>query len=565
MLYKRIEDGLMVESECEPEFSLSCELLVAGLGTAGAIAVISGAKAGLDTIGVEALGSMGGTGTAGCVWDYSWGNPGGQFEEIDRRAQEFGERFLLHTGQPGSELGSRYIHGSAKSYALAKEAENAGCRLIFNTYITGVFVDGNSICGVECVGINGKFNISVGAVIDSTGDLIVVRSFGLPTHSSPDAVRMNFSKTMVVMNDTLARNYAAPCGTRTSELSDDLILSEKLIDVGSKPGFLRDKWSASNRIIISGELPGYRDSERIHGLSEISLMSIFSPESSFEPLFYAFSPIDHVGGDMLEAPFELKLWRIGLKLRGFGLNIPIPIGTLIPEGIDNLLVAGKGISISDELTGCLRMKKDMEKFGEAAAVIASIMIRNHQKACDVRVSDVREKLRASGCLSDHAEPVICRVNGFMDRTPIIPPQNRDELIALLSSPGSGALAILALKGEFDPSRLDDIDLPELSVQKAIIYGVLGLFGRPVPDNVLRTLYSLATEPVSNNNSPAGDGEDLRDPDMLMPAAAVWILGELKDAGSIGTLEALVNAYSECRPTRANMFMKELCKKALQSF
>lgn len=564
MLYRRIEDRLMVESECEPEFSLSCELLVAGLGTAGAIAAVTGAKEGLDTIGVESLGSMGGIGTAGCVWDYSWGNSGGRFEVIDKCAQESGERFFLHTGQIGSELGSRFIHGSAKSCELMNEAKNSGCRLIFGTAITGVFVEGDSICGVECVTLEGKFNISVKVVIDSTGDLFVARSFGLKTHSSPDSVRMNFSKTMVVISGTLARNYAASCGARTSELNDDFKLSEKLIEAGSRPGFLRDRWSASNRIVISGELPGYRDSERIHGLSEVSLKSLLSPETVSDPLFYAFSPIDHVGGDMIEAPFELKLWRIGLKLRGFGLSIPVPIGTLIPDGVDNLLIAGKGISISGELAGCLRMKKDMEKFGEAAAVIASIMIRNHQKARDVRASDAREKLRASGCFSGHNEPVICRLNGFMDRTPIFPPQDRDELIGLLSSPGFGTLAILALKGEFDPSLIDDIDIPEVSVQKAIIIGALGLFGRPVPEHVLETLRILATGTVSDDNSPAKDGEDTRDPDTLLPAAAVWMLGELRDPGSVGTLEALERAYSD-KTTRASGFMKALCRKALEHY
>ena len=64
MLYRCISENTVIESSCAPEFTRSCELMVAGLGTAGSIAVITGARLGLDTIGIEALGSMGGLGNA---------------------------------------------------------------------------------------------------------------------------------------------------------------------------------------------------------------------------------------------------------------------------------------------------------------------------------------------------------------------------------------------------------------------------------------------------------------------------------------------------------------------
>ena len=563
MLYRRILNGSVAESESRAEFSLSCDVLVAGLGTAGAVAAIAAARSRLDVIGVEALGSMGGTGTAGCVWDYSWGSSGGQFEEIDRRAQELGDRLFLHTGEEGCELGSRFIHGSAKSYELALAAKEAGCRLLFNTSLTGVFVEGDSIVGVECAGINGAFNIAVRVVIDSTGDLIAARSFGLPTRSSPDSVRMNFSKTMVVMNGRIARNYAAPCGPRYSGLRDDFRLSERLVEVGSRPGFLRDSWSAANRVVISGELPGYRDCARIYGLSTLSLNGLLTGAQETEPLFCAFSPIDHVGGDMLEAPFELKLWRIGCKLRGFGLNIPIPLGVMLPEGVDNLIVAGKGISVSDELTGCLRMKKDMEKLGEAAAVIADEMLLENVPARGVDLDKVRGKLLESGCLADCAQPFICRVNGFMDRTPILPPETREELIELVGSKSFGALTILALRGMFDPARLDELlSLPETTRNAAIVLGTLGLFGREVPEKALEILRALALEPVADDSSAPKDGEDTRDPDALLPAAAVWILGELADPRSVSVLKALEARLATEQPTRAAEFMKGLRAKAL---
>lgn len=556
MLYCRILNGKTEKTECSPEFELSCELLVAGLGTAGAMAAISGAESGLDTVGVEVFGSMGGIGTVGGIWDYSWGNPGGRFEELDLRAQKLCDSVFMHTGTEDSEIGSRFIHGAAKAYVLEDTARKAGCRLLLNTSVTGVFVEDGRIVGVECFDASGRFNIAAKVVIDSTGDQIVVRSAGFPTRTESDAARMYFTRTRAVIAGRLVRNSPVCCGQRTSALRDDFRLSEILVDVGSKPPFLCESYSANGRMVEVAEMPCFRDAERIFGIETLELIPYLRGEFTGEPLFFAFAPIDHVGGDIVSASYGQKLWWLGCKMRGFGLNVPVTAGMMIPEGSQNLIVADRGISLGDELIGCVRMKKDMERLGEAAAAIAYFAVRDKLPVYEVESHAVAARLLESGFRGD-SEPVISAIQGFMEWTPVKPLTTNEELGELLASGNYGAAVVFALGGEFSPdSEVESM----LGVEKtrfgaAALLGILGIFGRKPPCEVTAILREAAAKPLTDRTLSA---------DKLPQTAAIWILGELCDRDSLGLLRTLETKYANYPDESVEKTVSRLCLAAAES-
>ena len=70
--------------DASPAFGAECDLLVAGLGTAGTELAILAARQGLSVIAVEKGGAPCGQGGIGGVWDYYFGTPGGAWEERDR-------------------------------------------------------------------------------------------------------------------------------------------------------------------------------------------------------------------------------------------------------------------------------------------------------------------------------------------------------------------------------------------------------------------------------------------------------------------------------------------------
>ena len=62
MVLSRIIDGNRVQTEVEPLFEKRFDIIVAGLGTAGAVSLITAAREGLHVLGVERLNCMWGTG-----------------------------------------------------------------------------------------------------------------------------------------------------------------------------------------------------------------------------------------------------------------------------------------------------------------------------------------------------------------------------------------------------------------------------------------------------------------------------------------------------------------------
>ena len=83
MFLSRLNGGRAERIPAEARFDEKFDVIVAGFGTAGAIAAITAAEHGVRVAAVEKLNMAGGTATAGGVWGYYYGLPGGRFEAVD--------------------------------------------------------------------------------------------------------------------------------------------------------------------------------------------------------------------------------------------------------------------------------------------------------------------------------------------------------------------------------------------------------------------------------------------------------------------------------------------------
>ncbi len=107
------------------------ELLVAGLGTAGAVAAASGAKRGMKTLGLELGAVPGGTGTAGLVFGYFLGNrESGFYREIDTYGAPLWRSLCVeHCDQGG---------GLYKLLALGEVFRRLGVKARYGVSVRGV-------------------------------------------------------------------------------------------------------------------------------------------------------------------------------------------------------------------------------------------------------------------------------------------------------------------------------------------------------------------------------------------------------------------------------------------
>jgi hypothetical protein len=72
------------------------------------------------------------------------------------------------------------------------------------------------------------------------------------------------------------------------------------------------------------------------------------------------------------------------------------MGTLIPEGTDNLIVAEKSISVTNLVNGTTRLQPVVLQIGEAAGTIAALAVKRETATSAVKVREVQESLLSKG-------------------------------------------------------------------------------------------------------------------------------------------------------------------------
>ena len=77
-----------------------------------------------------------------------------------------------------------------------------------------------------------------------------------------------------------------------------------------------------------------------------------------------------------------------------GESIPIPFRCLIPKGIDNLLYAGRCISVSHEMLDLVREIPCCMATGQAAGTAAGLAVKHGINPRDVNIKELQENLRS---------------------------------------------------------------------------------------------------------------------------------------------------------------------------
>lgn len=135
-------------------------------------------------------------------------------------------------------------------------------------------------------------------------------------------------------------------------------------------------------------IPYHRESRRIHGLVRFDLNHIMTPYDTEDPLYRTTIavgdyPVDHhhkayTGAEELPNLYFHPVPSYGL-----------PMGTLIPEYVDNMLVTEKSISVSNIVNGTTRLQPVVTQIGQAAGAIAAQAALKNIPVKDVDVRDIQ--------------------------------------------------------------------------------------------------------------------------------------------------------------------------------
>ncbi len=138
-------------------------------------------------------------------------------------------------------------------------------------------------------------------------------------------------------------------------------------------------------------IPYHRESRRIHGLTRFTLNHISDPYNQDQKLYRTAIGVGDYPVDHHHARYEG--WENLPDLYFYPVpSYGVPMGTLLPQNIDNLIVAEKSISVTNLVNGTTRLQPVVLQIGEAAGIIASLAVKMRVSTKEVPVREVQKRV-----------------------------------------------------------------------------------------------------------------------------------------------------------------------------
>jgi len=142
--------------------------------------------------------------------------------------------------------------------------------------------------------------------------------------------------------------------------------------------------------------PYHRESRRIRGEAFLTMDAVAKPYH-FEKPYYRTGiavgdyPVDH-------HHFRHPQWRSLPDLHFYPVpSFNVPLGVMIPEGHDGLIVAEKSVSVSNLINGATRLQPVVMQLGQAAGALAALAASDDRMIREVGVREVQSVLLDAGC------------------------------------------------------------------------------------------------------------------------------------------------------------------------
>lgn len=546
MRFCTLIDGKATVRETVPVFNGETDVCVVGMGTAGAMATICAGEQGLSVIGIDRNNVMGGVATASTVWDYYFGTYGGRREDINRDCFAMVRRGYGQIG-PNVECPhnrNQSICGAVKSYVLEQYAEKAGCRLFYNATVTGVYMEGSRAVGVQFFDGETLRNYRTRCLIDCA-DGMVCRLCGCEMLRGRDSDHntLRFSKPYAVCSGGYIHGA---WGTKFFPDADVREFTNRvLLTAVEQPG-LRDHYGAENRIIYEGSMMGRRGVWGVVTEDVYTFADYVARKKPVKPVVYACTPYDNSNPDIYRENEMTQNWGLLCNMHIYNYTVGIPMGALLPRGIDGVVIAGKAIGLGHDMMGGVRMKSEMEKLGETAAVIAALSIQDNVATKDVDYEKLIGILGKDGCYAPQTDIGLNNAREPDDDNklwhPVPLPATPEEYETILSSdyPAVGLWGILyEAKDSMKPylKKWLSSDNNSLRENSAV---ALGLLKDDACVPVLREILAGERKPVTVNHGPHKFGWYCTTTYCNFDKAVV-LLGRFRDKASLPRLTEIAES------------------------
>lgn len=153
-------------------------------------------------------------------------------------------------------------------------------------------------------------------------------------------------------------------------------------------GLADDEFPTEDKLAL---VPYHREGRRLRGIQRMTINHVLQIYEG-QPLYrtgisVGDYPVDHHHDYNPDAP---KILFPAVP------SFNIPLGALIPETIDGLIVADKAISVSNIINGSTRLQPCVLLTGQAAGALAATCIKNSCNPRDVNIREVQQTLLDAG-------------------------------------------------------------------------------------------------------------------------------------------------------------------------
>ncbi len=365
-------DRLPAAAELLPVLA-EADVIVVGGGTAGAAAAIAAAREGSKVLVVEFQNALGGVGTVGLIGKPYYGLPIG-----------FARGVPFVDNDHGLEDKAEWLWSNLRA---------AGGCIWLGSLAYGAWMSGDRICGVAVATPYGHGLVRGNVVIDATGNAEIAAVAGATVVFGDDG------DDIAIQGDGLSLHPLS----RESVNSDFLLVDDSdVVDVSSAVLGATLAVDSDAAFDIAAFVQT-RERRRMVGDFVMTLLDQLLERTYPDTVVMSHSDYDAHGYPSHPYFTLLPHTPETRKANHPAPAVPAvftPYRCLLPRGIENLLVAGIGISMHRDASAMVRMQRDMLNQGYAVGLAAVMAVQGNVPPRQIDVAALQRRLVREGALPE---------------------------------------------------------------------------------------------------------------------------------------------------------------------